>query len=122
MAYNTKTILKDASGNPIPQIWNPMTDQFEPYEGVVKIDGVSTSQNQEDVLTDLGVLKADLESVKAALEGTLNTKLAGSNMERYGATINERPDVNTVPTGAVYMAVNSGEIWQSNGSEWVVRL
>jgi hypothetical protein len=46
--------------------------------------------------------------------------VAGSKMETYGATVNERPEANSVPVGAVYMAVDSQEAWQSNGSTWVV--
>lgn len=42
-------------------------------------------------------------------------------MEYYGATINERPLPTQVPVGAFYMAVDTAEIWQSNGTEWVVR-
>ena len=39
MAFNTKSILRDANGRPIPQIWNPGTDSFEPYEGKVTVEG-----------------------------------------------------------------------------------
>lgn len=29
MAYNTKSIIKDVNGKPVPQYWNPETDQYE---------------------------------------------------------------------------------------------
>jgi len=41
-------------------------------------------------------------------------------MEVYKPTVEERPAANSVPVGAVFMAVNTGEIWQSNGTDWVV--
>lgn len=47
-------------------------------------------------------------------------ELKGSIMEQYGATVANRPAANTVPVGAVYMAVNTQEVWQSNGTDWVV--
>ena len=35
MPYNTKQILRDAGGSPIPQIWVDAMDQFVPYAGRV---------------------------------------------------------------------------------------
>lgn len=34
MAFNTRHILTDAEGNPIPQYFNPDTDSFEPLTGI----------------------------------------------------------------------------------------
>ena len=48
------------------------------------------------------------------------TQLTGNSMETYKATVAERPDADSVPVGAIFMAVNTGEIWQSNGTDWVV--
>ena len=50
----------------------------------------------------------------------LPVQLSGSLLERYGPTISERPAANTVPIGAVYMAVQTQQMWQSDGSQWVV--
>lgn len=30
MAYNTKSIIKDVNGKPVPQYYNPTTDTYEP--------------------------------------------------------------------------------------------
>jgi hypothetical protein len=46
--------------------------------------------------------------------------LSGNIMEYYGATVAQRPEATEVPVGAAYMAVNTGDVWQSNGFEWVV--
>ena len=32
MAYNTKSIIKDVNGKPVPQYWNPETQQYEVIE------------------------------------------------------------------------------------------
>ena len=32
MIYNQKAILKDVNGKPVPQYWNPETQQFEVIE------------------------------------------------------------------------------------------
>ena len=32
MAYNEKAILRDVNGKPIPQYWNPETQQYESYQ------------------------------------------------------------------------------------------
>ena len=52
--------------------------------------------------------------------GNLKVAQSGNIMEHYGATVAQRPEANEVPVGAGYMAVNTGEVWQSNGFEWVV--
>ena len=32
MSYNTKSIIKDVNKKPVPQYWNPETQQFEVIE------------------------------------------------------------------------------------------
>lgn len=46
--------------------------------------------------------------------------LPKSEMKYYGATIADRPEASTVPIGAVYMAVQTQAVWQSDGTNWVV--
>jgi hypothetical protein len=52
-------------------------------------------------------------------DGSINTTLSGSNMELYGATVNDRPDATTVPVGCAFQSVQTQEIWQSDGTTWV---
>lgn len=33
MTHNTKAILRDVNGKPVPQYWNPSTDRYELVEG-----------------------------------------------------------------------------------------
>ena len=65
--------------------------------------------------------EATLAQIKTALtDGTLKAQLSGSLLERYGATVAERPAANSVPVGTVYMAVQAQELWQSDVAQWVV--
>ena len=65
--------------------------------------------------------EATLAAVKTALtDGSQKVQLSGSLLERYGATEAQRPAANSVPVGAVYMAVQTQQMWQSDGSQWVV--
>lgn len=66
--------------------------------------------------------KADVAKprVEVANDDAIPVQLSGTIMEIYGATIANRPNANSVPIGATYMAVNSQEVWQSNGADWVV--
>jgi hypothetical protein len=56
--------------------------------------------------------------------GTTNkvvAELSGSQMELYGATINDRPAANAVPVGATFTIVdeNLDQNWISNGTDWM---
>ena len=65
--------------------------------------------------------EATLAAIKDALtDGTQKVQLSGSLLERYGATEAQRPAANSVPVGTVYMAVQTQQMWQSDGSQWVV--
>lgn len=33
MTYNTKALITDVNGKPVPQVYNPATDAFEPLQG-----------------------------------------------------------------------------------------
>ncbi len=61
-----------------------------------------------------------VKGVSVNSNGDVKVESTSSFMELAGATIAERPDANTVDTGTFYMAVNSQEVWQSNGVDWVV--
>lgn len=99
-------------------------------ETLATAKGVLDSLNAKDFATDttLASVKAELELVKAELEaikanqisGDQKVQLSGNIMEYYGATVAQRPEATEVPVGAAYMAVNTGDVWQSNGFEWVV--
>lgn len=56
MAYNTKQILRDADGNPIPQIWDEAGDQFLPYEGEVQLTGSYPQNKVVNIVSDIGTI------------------------------------------------------------------
>jgi hypothetical protein len=81
----------------------------------------ATDTTLAQVKSELEAVKAELQAVKAnQLSGDQKVQLSGKSMELYGATIDERPPANSVPVGATYMAVNTQDVWQSNGTDWVV--
>jgi hypothetical protein len=81
----------------------------------------ATDAKLEQVKSELELVKSELETIKAnQLSGDQKVQLSGTIMEHYGATVAQRPEATEVPVGAAYMAVNTGDVWQSNGFEWVV--
>jgi len=58
----------------------------------------------------------------AVYMSTLNewVMLYANGMELFGATVATRPAATDVPVGATFMAVDSLEVWMSNGTDWKV--
>ena len=49
-------------------------------------------------------------------------ELSGSEMELYGASLDDRPDATTVPIGATFTIVDASQefrSWMSDGSNWL---
>ncbi len=99
----------------------------------------AATEDKQDALAALvGALTATAEtdpaqsaSLIALLKGILKqlqgdgtkpnvTQLSGSNMELYGATINDRPDADTVAAGTTFTIVdeNLDQNWISDGTNW----
>lgn len=53
MAYGDKTILRDADGNPIPQIWDDVANDFVPYQ-VTTYYGLSA--DTKPTVTTVGIV------------------------------------------------------------------
>lgn len=53
-------------------------------------------------------------------DGAQDTRLTGSNMEYYSKDEATMPSANSVPLGAFCMVVDTGNIWQSDGTDWKV--
>lgn len=87
--------------------------------GNLKVATEISSVTATDVTIHDAVTPAN--KMKVNNDGSIPTQLTGSNMEHYGVTIADRPDASSVPLGAFFMIVgNLDEVWQSNGTEWVV--
>ena len=67
-----------------------------------------------------GSVTVKSRAVPMARPTAQTVQLSGSLLEHYGATEAQRPAANSVPTGTVYMAVQTQQMWQSDGSQWVV--
>lgn len=49
MSYNTKSIIKDVNGKPVPQYWNPIDDKYEVVEsrdGMLRVNMVDSQGNE----------------------------------------------------------------------------
>jgi hypothetical protein len=136
--------LKDASGNVVSPATEDKLEQVRQLlagvateskleQARMLLDAISTkdfatSSKQdalniavEDLKSELILVKSELANIKAnQLSGDQKVTLSGNIMEYYGATVEQRPEATEVPVGAAYMAVNTGDVWQSNGFEWVV--
>ena len=64
MAYNTKPIVKDSEGKPIPQYYNQVNNQYEPISGSAGGQRVTLcdSAGQEVNLIDM------VDSIKTAID------------------------------------------------------
>lgn len=88
-------------------------------EGKLSVDA---SINVESVTATDVTIKDPTDGankMKVNADGSILSQLTGSLMQQYGATVASRPAANAVPVGAYFMAVDTQDIWQSNGSSWV---
>lgn len=67
MAYNTKAILKDAHGKPIPQYYNSVTDAYEPVEGSDGAMDLVVADSNGVVLTQAQILQTLLDGTQLIL-------------------------------------------------------
>ncbi len=82
---------------------------------------IGEKQSTPTAHTLLARIKNLEDKLDAVIEdGSVNTKLTGSNMELYGASINDRPAANTVPAGATFTIVDRDldKNWISDGTNW----
>lgn len=117
-----RQVLYGPDGNPLSVVDNKLAVRAAELEE--KIEAVRVLLNAlagEDFATQT-TLAQILAKLDGMIDGTTpaTTQVTGSTMEIYKATVDERPAANSVPVGACFMAVNTGEIWQSNGTDWVV--
>jgi hypothetical protein len=73
--------------------------------------------------TLLARLKSLEDKIDKITSGTTPavTTLSGSDMELYGASLDDRPDATTVPIGATFTIVDASQdfkTWMSNGVDW----
>lgn len=103
MAYNTKNIIRDASGAPIPQFYNPTSDAYQPLTGADLGGGRYGYDNLAWGKTAGGLYVP----VKVADDGAVLTQLTGSY-----ATIDSAPVVGakTVSTTAAELFAGASRL------------
>ncbi len=79
----------------------------------------------KDLHDKLTSLETEIKAIKDTagikkINDTVDVQLTGSNMELYGASINDRPAANTVPAGATFTIVDRDldKNWISDGTNW----
>ena len=102
MAYNTKPILKDVDGKPVPQYFNPIDDQYEELRGTAGAsrtilydsngNPVSVVNNKiavraseiESILLELWILISNILDTTGIKKITDPIKLAGNGIMLQG--------------------------------------
>lgn len=72
MAYNTKSIIKDVNGKPIPQYWNPETDQYEVIKsknGMLRVIMVDSQGNEIQTQDLIDQITAKIDELIEAING-----------------------------------------------------
>lgn len=69
MVYNTKSIIRDINNKPIPQYWNPITQQYEVIEGkdgmlrVIMVDSEGREIQIQNLIDQIAVKLDELIQV-----------------------------------------------------------
>lgn len=134
MAYNTVAIKKDVDGKPIPQFYNPITNEYEVLEGLngaskaILYDKDGNEINLVDLITNvINILNAKnlpngastelkQDDIKTAIE---NVYEKDTTKTLYGLSTETKPTDNMTKCNA-YFEIDTGEVYMWNGVQWVV--
>ena len=106
--WESKQILRDADGNPIPQRWDSDTGDFAEYTGRELPVGAATEVKQSEI-------KAVISAIKDAVEGTLSAQLTGSILADDGNG-NPVPLTAIEDNGKYYLGVKSMDLVEEGES------
>ena len=156
MAWEDKTLKKNAQNEIVPQAFNDVIDDYEPVKSTdgalhnvlygpnglplkaindklevrsteleALVQGLASEGKLEQTRALVDTLSTKVDELNTKVDaltedGSLKVQQSGTIMEIYGATVDDRPPANSVPVGAMYMVVGTEEVWQSNGTDWVV--
>lgn len=114
MAYNTKSIKKDVDGKPIPQYFNPVTDEYEEMRGT---GGASRTilydSSGNPVTVTAGKLKVDIDPIKLAGNDTMlqgNITLNGTAQQLHSNTPCKIVTIQAHPDNAGYVYVGKSNV------------
>lgn len=120
--------LKLALGGDMQGIaFDPSDQGTSNIEGEVHVGNMPFAQlnallaETEDIQDNTFAMKNILEEIKTNTLGIWNELVNKPVMTYYGKTVDDRPDIASVPVGAKFIIVQATPvIHQSNGTEWVV--
>lgn len=117
MASNTKNIIRDVAGAPIPQYYNPFTDAFEALMGnggatrTILYDADGNPVNIVELLTSI------INELQKPVQVEVSNEV--SNMEYYGKSTDAKPNITEVPVGAVFYEIDTETAYMNDGTSWV---
>jgi len=128
MAYNTKAIKTDLNAKPIPQLYNPVTDEYEVLQGtggaarqvLYGPDGQPVSIVDNKLAVRAAELEAKIDALNAKLDGVIDgttpatTKSTGS----FVCYSNETKPAGT--KGNNLLEIDTGNVYVHDGNNWVV--
>lgn len=134
MAFNTVAIKKDVDGKPIPQYYNPITNQYEVLEGsngASKTILYDQDGNEVDLValitSIINILNANnlpngastetmQNEIKLAIENIYNKDTAQT---LYGLSTDTKP-TNGMIKGNTYFEIDTTKVYMWDGNGWVV--
>jgi hypothetical protein len=88
MAYNTKAIKTDVNAKPIPQLYNPVTDEYEVLQGTGgAARQVLYGPDGQPISTTEGKLAVRASEVETALENLLNGQSTAAKQDALTALV-----------------------------------
>lgn len=148
MAYNTVAIKKDVDGKPIPQFYNPITNQYEVLEGLQGASRTVLYDNDGNPI-DIVVLITDIINILNAknLPNGASTKVKqdelistidSNSQEVYANTrdilalnsdrmnpktyylLSTETKPKSTTKGETVFEIDTSEVYMWNGTSWVV--
>ncbi len=108
MAHNTKAIATDINQKPIPQYYNPTTDEYEVLQGKAGANRV--------LVYDVNGNPVDLAALIAAVVNIYNKD---TSRTFYGLSTDTKPTSGMIK-GNAYFEIDTSEVYMWNGTNWVV--
>jgi hypothetical protein len=119
MAYNTVPIKKDVDGKPIPQYFNPLSNQYEDLQGSNGANRVMVYDINGNII-DLTALLSNIVTAINNLKTTvdiINNK--DTTKTFYGLSTDTKPTTDMIK-GNKFFEINTGNVYMWNGTQWVV--
>ncbi|PZN05070.1 MAG: hypothetical protein DIU76_08280, partial [Bacillota bacterium] len=93
MPYSTKAILVDANGKPIPQMFNPVADAYEPLygrNGATRVELYDASGNPITVTSGkLAVRASEIESILGEVSATPTANTLADRLKQIADRLGE---------------------------------